>query len=87
VEVHTIAVTDSVTFGMSLTITNPFTASPPLTLVSSNAAAALSWKGGGFILQQASSPIGPWTNVPGPVITSPFTTRMTNASCFYRLAK
>ena len=87
VEVHTIAVTDSVTFGMSLTITNPFTASPPLSLVSSNAAAALSWKGGGFILQQASSPIGPWTNVPGPVITSPFTTRMTNASCFYRLAK
>jgi hypothetical protein len=72
---------------LSLVTTNPFSASPPLTLLSSNATAALSWNGGGYILQQAKSPIGPWTNVPGPVITSPFMTRMTNASSFYRLAK
>jgi hypothetical protein len=87
VEVHTIAITDAATFGMSLVITNPFTASPPLTLVATNATAVLSWNRGGFILQQAGSPIGPWINVPGPVITSPYTTPMTNASRFFRLAK
>jgi hypothetical protein len=87
VEVHTMAIADTATFGMSLVITNPLMASPQLTLVSSNATAVLSWDGGGFILQQAKSPIGPWTNVPGPGITSPFMTPMTNASCFYRLAK
>jgi hypothetical protein len=87
VEVHTITIADAATFGMSLVTTNPVTASPQLTLVSSNATAALSWNSGGFILQQAGSPLGPWTNVPGPVITSPFMTRMTNASSFYRLAK
>ena len=87
VEVHTTTIADTATFGMSLVTTNPVTASPQLTLVSSNATAALSWNSGGFTLQQAGSPIGPWTNVPGPVVTSPFVTRMTNASSFYRLAK
>jgi hypothetical protein len=87
VEVHTMAIAHAATFGMSLAVTNPFAASPPLTLVASNATAALSWNAGGFFLQQAGTPIGPWTNVPGPVITSPFTTPMTNAARFYRLAK
>ena len=87
VEVHTMAIADTATFGMSLAITNPFTAAPQLTLLASNATVALSWTGGGFTLQQASTPLGPWANVPGPVITSPFTTPMTNASQFYRLAK
>jgi hypothetical protein len=87
VEVHTIAVTDSATFGMSLAITNPITVSPILSLVRSNATVALSWNGGGFFLQQAGSLAGPWTNVPGPVTTSPFTTPITNACRFFRLAK
>ncbi len=87
VEVHTMVIAHAATFGMSLAITNPITTSPQLTLVSSNAMANLSWKGGGFTLQQAGSPIGPWTNVPGPVVISPFTTPMTNASRFFRLAQ
>ena len=87
VEVHTMAIAHAATFGMSLVITNPFTASPPLTLAASNATATLSWNRGGFMLQQANSPLGPWTTVPGPVITSPFATAMTNAARFYRLAK
>jgi hypothetical protein len=87
VEVHTAAIADTATFGMSLVVTNPFNGSPALTLGFSNATAVLSWNGGGFLVQQAQSPLGPWTNVPGPVITSPFLTRTTNASSFYRLAR
>ena len=47
----------------------------------------LSWTRGGFTLQQADSPVGPWIEVAGPVVMSPFDAPETGSMRFYRLRK
>ena len=74
-----------VTFGLSALATSPFTLSPQLNITNSNATVTLSWTRGGFTLQHANEPAGPWTDVPGPVISSPFTTNHTGVARFFRL--
>jgi hypothetical protein len=86
VEVHNrTAASPDVTFGLAATATSPFVPPPQLSLTYSNNAVTLSWSRGGFTLQQAEAPAGPWADVPGPVISSPFTTNVTSAARFFRL--
>ena len=76
-----------ITFGTALAFTEPFNLSPQLNLSYTNGIATLNWTRGGFTLQQAGSPLGPWTNAPGPVITSPFSPSLSAPALYYRLIK
>ena len=76
-----------VTFGLAATSTSPYVSRPLLSLTHSNNTVTLSWDRGGFMLQQAEAPTGPWVDVPGPVVSSPFTTNNVGATRFFRLAK
>ena len=88
VEVHNVdAQSPDITFGLSAACTVPYISKPTLNLARSNSVVALSWSRGGFTLQQANSPTGAWANVPGPVISSPFTTNNSGAARFFRLQK
>ena len=87
-EVHNYSLgSPDITFGTALLFTEPYPLSPQLNLFFSNGIATLSWTRGGFTLQQAGRPMGPWTNTPGPVITSPYTPPMTGPALYYRLIK
>jgi len=88
VEVHNFsAQSPDITFAMSLAITWPYVLSAQLSIVSSNGIPLLSWTGSGFTLQQASNPAGPWTDVPGPVVSSPFIPPLGSSQCYFRLRK
>ena len=87
-EVHNYSATSpDITFGVALTYTLAYAAPPQLTIQPSNSSLTLSWSRGGFTLQQASSPAGPWANVPGPIVASPFTTTNSGTSQYFRLMK
>lgn len=75
----------AITFGSSLVSTVPLAFPPQLGILSSNQSILLSWSRGGFILQQADTLAGPWTNVPGPVVSSPFIWTNSESSEFFRL--
>jgi exopolysaccharide biosynthesis protein len=88
VEVHNYnAGSPDITFAMSLAITRPYDLGPELSIVSSNGTPVLSWTRGGYTLQQASNPAGPWTDVPGPVVSSPFIPSVNSSPCYFRLKK
>jgi len=88
VEVHNrSSASPDITFGLAATGTSPYVLQPQLSLAYSNNTITLGWNRNGFLLQQASAPTGPWDNVPGPVISSPFTTNVSGTTCFFRLAK
>ncbi|HZR18962.1 MAG TPA: phosphodiester glycosidase family protein [Verrucomicrobiae bacterium] len=76
-----------ITFGLALSYTEPYAAPPALNIQQSNSIATVTWSRGGFALQQASSPVGPWTAVPGPVVLSPYSTTNTGQAVYYRLIK
>jgi hypothetical protein len=86
VEVHNYnAASPDITFALSAVCTVPYVLNPNLNLSYSNQTVTLSWSRGGFTLQQADSPTGTWTDVPGPVISSPFTTYNSGPVRFFRL--
>jgi hypothetical protein len=88
VEVHNFnATSPDITFGASLAYTSPYSAPPQLAIQQSNTTLTVSWSRGGFTLQQASSPAGPWLDVPGPIVSSPFTTANSGAAQYFRLIK
>jgi hypothetical protein len=88
VEVHNYSAgSPDITFGLSATYTQPYVLSPGLNLTHSNGVVTLSWNRGGFRLQQSDSPVGPWTDVPGPSFVSPFTTNPASGTAFFRLKK
>lgn len=88
VEVHNYnARSPDITFGASLAFTEPYTVSPQLTLEAAQGLITLKWSRGGFALQNADSLIGPWTDVPGPVVSSPYAVPMSGPARFYRLRK
>jgi exopolysaccharide biosynthesis protein len=88
VEVHNYNVASpDITFGTALAFTEPYTLPPQLSIASEQGAATLSWTRGGFTLQQAPAVGGPWTDVPGPIFSSPFTATNSGASLFFRLRK
>jgi hypothetical protein len=88
VEVHNrSAGSGDVTFGLSASLTLPYTLYPTLKIAQSNSAVVMSWDQGGYTLQQASTATGAWTEVPGPVVSSPFATNSPEGSFFFRLSK
>jgi hypothetical protein len=87
-EVHNYSVgSPDITFGTALSFTEPYTLSPQLNICYSNSVAVLSWNRGGFTLQQAATPLGPWANAPGPIIASPYNPQITGPALYYRLIK
>ncbi|HLH57311.1 MAG TPA: phosphodiester glycosidase family protein [Verrucomicrobiae bacterium] len=76
-----------ITFGLALSYSLPFSPSPQLSIQQSGATVTVSWTRGGFTLQQSGSPAGPWSNVPGPVVSSPFVTASTGNVQYFRLIK
>lgn len=92
VEVHNLtAGSPDITFGSALGFGHPVASLPKLNVLTSENYVSLYWNGSGFTLQQASQlggfPTG-WTDVPGPVISSPYTvTNSTSApqNRFYRI--
>jgi hypothetical protein len=88
VEVHNRSgASGDVTFGLSAFLTLPYTLYPTLKIAQSNSAVVMSWDQGGYTLQQASTATGAWTDVPGPVVSSPFATNSPEGSFFFRLSK
>ncbi len=88
VEVHNYnAGSPDITFGTALVATVPLAFPPQLGMLFSKSAVTLSWSRGGFTLQQAATPAGPWTDVPGPVVSSPFTWTNSEPAQFFRLRK
>jgi hypothetical protein len=88
VEVHNYnARSPDITFGAALSITEPLVISPALQIEATSGAVTLTWTRGGFVLQQAADPAGPWTDLPGPVVTSPYTATATGQAQFFRLRK
>jgi hypothetical protein len=86
VEVHNYNTgSPDVTFGLAAVAVTPLAPRPTLNLAYANNTVTLSWNRGGFTLQQAATPTGVWTDVPGPVIASPFTTNATSSARFFRL--
>ena len=88
VEVHNYdPLSPDITFAMSLAITRPYDLCAQLSIISSNGTPVLSWTRGGFTLQQASNPAGPWADVPGPVVSSPFIPSVISSPLYFRLRK
>ena len=86
VEVHNYnARSADMTFGMTLSAVHAEPPLPRVELTGSGDTLRFDWSRGGFALQQADSPTGPWTDVPGPVVVGPYTTSITGFARFFRL--
>jgi hypothetical protein len=87
VEVHNYNLRSAdTTFGVSLSRIEPLARGAKLDIRNSGTAITLSWEGNGFVLQSASTPEGPWTDV-GTATASPFTVEPEGSSRYYRLRK
>lgn len=72
VEVHNYnARSADITFGMAVIDAVRIVKPVRIEIGRANGQTTLSWNGAGLILQQTVSPVGPWTDVPGPV-ASPY---------------
>jgi len=88
VEVHNFsAQSPDITFGMSLGYLQNLTVLPQLSISAENGIVTLTWNQTGFVLQQADSLAGPWTDLPGPVHNSPYSVPASAAAQYYRLRK
>ncbi len=88
VEVHNYnARSPDITFGVELSVTEPVVISPTLQIAAAPESFTLTWNRSGFTLQTATAPAGPWTDVPGPVVTSPYSAAATGTAQFFRLRK
>ena len=89
VEVHQYVTTSpDIVFGSSLTANFTYSTIPKLNIMRAGNVTTLSWIGTAYTLQQCpqmSLPTNVWTDVPGPVITSPFSITNSPATKFYRL--
>jgi hypothetical protein len=88
VEVHNYnAQSPDITFGSALVYTLPYAVPPQLSIQQSDTGLTVSWSRGGFTLQQAASPAGPWTNVPGPIVSSPYNPANSAPVQYFRLVR
>jgi hypothetical protein len=86
VEVHNYNLRSAdVTFGMSLQAVQSAPPAPSVRINNTAGNLEFSWDRGGFVLQQADSPTGPWADVPGPVVMSPHLTTASASARYYRL--
>ncbi len=74
-------------FGSALVSSVPLAFPPQLGIQTSGESITLAWTRGGFILQQAGAPGGPWADVPGPVVSSPFVQTTSGSNQFFRLSR
>ncbi len=87
VEVHNYSARSAdMTFGLAMAIAQPRSERPVLSLVD-DGSRRLDWARGGFLLEEAPSPAGPWTEVPGPVVRGPHALGGTGEAKFFRLAR
>ncbi len=75
------------TFGLSLVLSQSVSVPAHLSIVPGDPTPTLAWSRGGFVLQQAEAPEGPWTETPGPVILGPYRVPASATPRFYRLVK
>jgi exopolysaccharide biosynthesis protein len=88
VEVHNYnLLSPDITFGTTLETTQPYDRRPQLGIAAAVGIATITWSQNGFMLQQADSAAGPWVNVPGSAVTSPFQLPIVGAARYFRLAK
>lgn len=90
VEVHQSARNSTdIVFGTVLGLVRPLVTEAQLSISRVGDAICLNWYGTNFTLQRASSlgPAAVWTDVPGPVQTSPYCLTNPSATQFYRLRK
>lgn len=88
VEVHNYnARSPDISFGLALSLSHPRVELPELRVAEGPAGMRLEWSRGGFALEEAPSPSGPWTPVPGPVVVGPFDLTKDDGGRFYRLAR
>ena len=88
VEVHNYnSASPDITFGAQINVLVSLAVPPQLTIQQAGGNVTVSWTRGGFTLQQASSPDGPWQNVPGPVVSTPYITPISGTPQYYRLIK
>ena len=88
VEVHNVSGTSSdITFGSSVGLVRALVTEARLRVQQLNDVICVSWDGTGFTLQQSQQieQINSWTDVPGPVQTSPYCIGHPSATTFYRL--
>jgi Phosphodiester glycosidase/Purple acid Phosphatase, N-terminal domain len=76
-----------ITFGMTLDAASPVAIAPALNVLMTNGAPLINWSRNGFLLQSAPAPDGPWSDLPGPVIQSPFSPAPAAGNQFFRLAR
>ena len=88
VEVHNYnQASPDITFGTALFETQPYTSEPQLNIAYTQGTITLSWSRGGFTLQRADVPSGSWIDVPGPIVSSPFSSTNLNGAQYFRLVK
>ncbi|HTI68409.1 MAG TPA: phosphodiester glycosidase family protein [Candidatus Limnocylindria bacterium] len=89
VEVHNYnSASADITFGVQATVTDRIAQPPLLALSVANGAGTLDWSAGGYVLQQAPTLQGPWTNVAGPVVAGPYPIpSVSGGQVFFRLWK
>jgi hypothetical protein len=87
VEVHNYSAgSPDIVFGSALYYNSPILASPRLNVMNSEGVQTLYWNGA-FTLQSTTAlgSSNQWSDVPGPVTTSPYTLPNTASTTFYRL--
>ena len=88
VEVHNYnARSADMTFGMQMSLVQPVSLSPELRIVPGDGVMQLQWSRGGFVLEEATDPAGPWTEVPGPHVLGPVMQPMEDGVRYFRLAR
>jgi hypothetical protein len=89
-EVHNRSGSADMVFGLGLFVSRPAAASPQLNVVNADHAVTIWWNGSGFTLQQADRFLpgtNNWTDVAGPVVTSPYVIANPASTTFYRLRR
>jgi hypothetical protein len=88
VEVHNYnTASPDITFGTQVNLLVSQVVPAQLNIQQAGTNVTVSWTRGGFTLQQAISPAGPWQNVPGPVVSSPYIAPSSVAPQYFRLMK
>ena len=88
VEVHNYnARSADITFGMRMSLVQPVNVQPELRMVPGDGVVQLQWERGGFVLQEAEAPDGPWRDVPGPVVVGPVVRALEDGVRYFRLAR
>jgi hypothetical protein len=85
-EVHQFAPNESdIVFGSAVALVRALVSEVPLRINHSNNIVCVSWDGLGFTLQRANTLTGAWSDVPGPITSSPYCTTNPATTTFFRL--